>query len=70
MGCKNPPESPNIPDRGGDSSGTDSESDSESEGGTPPIPTRPGRRLRRLSTYEDAEAIMDLEGDRVGSARQ
>jgi len=52
-----------------ESSGTDS--DEENRNLTSPIPVRPGLRPRRLSTFEEADAVMDLEGDRIGgSARQ
>ena len=65
----------NEPDRPGPPSDTspllDSPADSEDDvnHGTPVRP--PGMRPRRLSTYESADGVLDLESDRVGgSARQ
>jgi hypothetical protein len=49
----------------------DSPADSEDDVNHGPPVRPPGMRPRRLSTYESADGVLDLESDRVGgSARQ
>jgi MFS family permease len=65
---ENPLESPLEP--GDLNSSSDSDFDEEDHHFTAPIPVRPNRP-RRLSTFEEPDAVMDLEGERIGgSARQ
>jgi hypothetical protein len=65
---ENPLESPLEP--GDLNSSSDSDFDEEDHHFTVPIPVRPNRP-RRLSTFEDPDTVMDLEGERIGgSARQ